>query len=268
MTHWIQNLKLNNPIIIGAGFAVAQSIIFSFMGLVVKLAAENGHHPVDMMFFRSFICLMIVTGFLALHSKLSKVRHTNFKNQIIRGVVGSIGMVLTFAAFAMLPLSEVQSLLFAAPIFVVALSYPLLREKVGIYRASAAIIGFCGVLIIIQPDSISNFAGGLVGLTAAVFHALVMIILRWLGKTEDPYVTIFYFSVISTAMMIPVLPIYFTMPTMFTGFLLGMTGVLAFCLQVCLTKSYIYADASVIAPITYLNLLWSVILDLAIFGYC
>lgn len=262
----VKNLTPKNPVLIGVGFAVAQSLLFAAMGLLVKLATQT-HHPVEAMFFRSFVALLICTAVLYSMGKLPLVKKANLRNQFIRGIIGTTGMVFTFLAFKMLPLSEVQSLLFAAPLFVVALSFPLLKEKVGIYRTSAAIIGFIGVLLIVQPGAISNFTGGLVGLSAAFFHASIMIILRWLGKSEEPLVTVFYFSLISSVATIIVMPFFFNMPSFYTLFLLVMIGVTAFFLQICLTKSYTYADASVIAPITYLNMLWALLLDFFIWGY-
>jgi drug/metabolite transporter (DMT)-like permease len=259
-------LQGNNPVLIGAAFAVAQSIMFAFMGLFVKLATDI-HHPVEAMFFRSFVCLILCTITLRSIGKLYMIKSANLRNQMIRGVVGSIGMVLTFFALKMLPLSEIQSLLFAAPIFVVLLSYPLLKEKVGIYRIAAAMAGFCGILLIVQPGAISSFAGGMVGIAAAFFHALIMVILRWLGKSEEPFVTVFYFSLISSVLVIPALPFFFTMPSLYSLFLLVMIGVCAFALQICLTKSYIYADATIIAPITYLNMLWALLLDFFVWGF-
>lgn len=259
-------LQGNNPVLIGVSFAVLQSIMFAFMALFVKLATEI-HHPVEAMFFRSFICLILCAITLRGIGKLYMVKSANLRNQMIRGLVGSVGMVLTFFAVKMLPLSEIQSLLFAAPIFVVLLSYPLLKEKVGAYRILAAIAGFCGILLIVQPGAISSFAGGMVGIAAAFFHALIMIILRWLGKSEEPFVTVFYFSLISSALALPALPFFFTMPDLYSLALLLMIGVCAFALQICLTKSYTYADATVIAPITYLNMIWALSLDFFVWGF-
>ncbi len=258
--------RINNPIAIGASFAVGQTITFALMGLLVKLVTET-HHPFEAMFSRSFFCLIICTLALASLGKLPKLRQANMRNQFIRGTIGTIGMVFTFYAFKMLPLSEVQSILFAAPIFVVAMSYPVLRERVGPWRSGAALAGFLGVLLIVQPGAISNFSGGLVALAAAFFHAAIMVILRWLGKSEEPLVTVFYFSLISSLAILPFMLMNFHVPTLQTGFMLVMVGVVAFCLQFCLTKSYIYADASIIAPITYLNMLWALMLDFFIWGY-
>ena len=247
----------------GVAFAFAQTICASFVGLFAKLASEH-QHPTEVMFYRSFICLLIVTAVLTATKRLPLLKKANIKNQMIRGVIGSMGMVATFWGFSVLPLSELQSLLFAAPIFVAALSYPLLKEKVGIYRTSATIVGFMGVLMIVQPGVISSFMGGMIGLIAAFFHAAIILILRWLGKTEEPIVTVFYFALISTIIMTPVMPFTMSWPTPEAlGYLL-MVGVSVFFLQMSLTKAYVYADATVIAPITYVTLLWMLMFDIVI----
>lgn len=260
-------LQIKNPVLLGVGFAILQSIQFSVMGAIVRGVADT-HHPVESMFYRSLICLIFAFIALAAAGKLYKLRGANMKAQTIRGLVGSIGMLLTFLAFAMLPLSEVQSILFAAPIFVVALSWPVLKERVGPYRIGAALFGFCGILLIVQPGAISSLSGGLVALCAAFFHAAVILILRKIGKSEDALVTVFFFSLISTISTLPALPFFFTMPAGWLDLLaLVSIGALAFGLQYCLTKSYIYADATIIAPVTYLNMIWALMLDLFLWNH-
>lgn len=255
----------NNPVAIGVAFAIVQSVCASFVGLFAKLASEI-HHPTEVMFYRSFFCLILAVAFLASQKRLSSIKDANKKNQLIRGVVGSCGMVLTFFGFAMLPLSEIQSILFAAPIFVAALSYPVLGEKVGKYRIIATLIGFGGVLMIVQPGVISSFSGGMVALGAAFFHAAIMLILRWLGRTEEPMITVFYFALISTVIMAPVMPFMASALTAQSLFYLLMLGISVFFLQISLTKAYVYADATIIAPITYISLLWMILMDLSIWG--
>lgn len=256
----------NNNVLIGVSFALLQTIMASLVGLFAKLASEI-HHPTEVMFYRSFFCLIIAFAYLYFTKNAHKIKTANLKNQIVRGTVGSMGMILTFWAFATMPLSELQSLLFAAPIFVVALSYPVLGEKVGKYRIIATLTGFCGVLLVIQPGVISSATAAILGLSAAFFHAAIMLILRWLGKTEDPMITVFYFALISTCIMLPVMPFTFTMPTLYSFGLLLLVGFSVFGLQVALTKSYVYADAAVIAPIGYTTLLWMIILDMSIWGF-
>lgn len=261
----LQKFK-QNPVLIGISFALFQTICAALVGMFAKLSSDF-HHPTEVMFYRSFFCLLIVTAVLAASKKLHLLKTANIRNQTIRGVIGSMGMIATFWSFAILPLSEIQSILFAAPIFVAALSFPILKEKVGIYRTAATIVGFIGVLLIVQPGVISSFMGGMLGLVAAFFHAAIILILRWLGKTEEPIVTVFYFALISTIIMLPVMPFTMSMPSLHSLGLLSMVGISVFGLQMSLTKAYVYADATVIAPITYISLLWMLIMDFLIWDF-
>ncbi len=254
-----------NPVMFGIALGIAQTLAFSVLTLLIKLVQDE-HHPVDMLLYRNSICTAIAFIFLIFIGKVHAIRKANLKRQIIRGVVGSTGMILTFVTFAMLPLTEAQSLLFAAPLFVVLLSYPLLKEKVGIFRTSAAIVGFLGVMLIMQPGTISSFIGGLFGLATALSHACVMITLRWLGRTEDPFVTIFYFSLISLIVILPFVPFYWTPPSAEMLVYLISLGIVAFFVQYFLTKAYFMAPASVIAPLIYFNLLWAMLIDIMILG--
>lgn len=250
----------------GIGFALGQSVFFSMLALMVKLASKD-HHTIDVMFWRSFVCFLGIALILKVMGDWSTIYKANMKRQLIRGVVGTIGMLLTFWAFSLLPLSQVQSLLFAAPLFVVALSYPVLGEKVGVYRAAAACVGFVGVLMIVQPSAINSVLGGVVGLGAAFMHATIMLMLRFLGRSEEPLVTVFYFSLISSVLMLPVLPFFWSMPSLMNFTYLVLSGVFALGTQICLTKSYVYAPAAILAPVTYLNLLWAVLFDLFLWDY-
>lgn len=262
----MKNPLRDNFVLAGVLLIVLQSLFFSVMGLFIKLASEH-HHTIDVVFYRNVISMALVFALLAATGKLDVLRKVNVKRQFTRGTIGTVAMILTFATFAVLPLSEAQSLFFTAPLFVVALSWPLLKEKVGPYRAIATIVGFGGVLLILQPGTISSVPGALMGLGAAFGHASVMLCLRWLGRTENPVATIFYFSLVSTIWILPAMPFVWKVPTGETLLYLFAIGALAALLQYCLTKAYTLAPAAVLAPVTYLNLLWATLIDVTIYGY-
>mgnify|MGYP006269768039 CR=1 FL=1 len=234
--------------------------------MLIKLVSDN-HQPVDILLYRNVICTAIAFLFLVFTHRLARIRKASLKRQGIRAIAGTVGMVLTFTAFSILPLTEAQSLMFAAPLFVVVLSYPLLREKVGIYRAAAAVTGFLGVLLILQPGTISSFAGGIVGLAMALAHAFVAIILRWLGKTEDPFVTIFYFSLFSLLVILPFVPFFWSPPTAVDLVFLCMIGVTSFLVQFFLTKAMFLVPAAAAAPVSYFSMIWALLIDLMVLGF-
>lgn len=266
MSGRIRGVFAENPVALGVLFGICQSFCAVLMGLLIKLASPE-HHFVDAMFYRNFVSALVLLAVIWFQGELSKIPKANKKRQLVRGMLGTYGMVFTFAAYVYLPLTEVQSLLFTAPLFVVVLSYPLLKEKVGVYRGLATLVGFCGVMLILQPGGISSAMGGIIGLLAATGHAAVMILLRYLGRSEEPYVTAFYFSAISTVLVLPFMPFYASMPSAYTFLVLVMIGFVAAALQICLTKAYFLAPASIIAPVTYTSMIWAMLFDFFLWGY-
>lgn len=255
-----------NPVVLGMLYALGQSLCFAGVSLCVKLASAE-HSTVEALFYRNFTSFLIIAGILAGLGQLHKVKGAHLKWQFARAFIGSSSMFVTFLAFEELPLSEAQALLFAAPLFVVALSYPVLKEKVGPWRMGAALAGFAGVLLIVQPGAISSNVGAMYALVAAFGHAAVMLLLRHIGKSEDALVTVFYFSGLGTLMVLPFLPFAFTWPTGDMMFVFAALGGLAAVLQIFLTRSYQLAPAAALAPVTYLNLLWAVGFDFFLWGH-
>jgi len=255
-----------HPIFLGACFAFVQTILFAFIGVFVRLASET-HHVMDIMFYRMVIGLLAFTIILSVKKNgWQNVRQANLKRQIIRAIVGTATMVAAFATFSYLTLSEAQSLFYAGPLFALFLSYPLLKEKVGLYRASAAILGFLGVILIAQPANISSFIGGILGILTALGFAGVTITLRWLGKTENAIVTAFYFTLFGTIITLPFTIFVWSMPSAQSFFYIIIISLIAVGVQITITKAYFLAPPSVIAPITYLCLIWSIALDVIIWG--
>lgn len=257
----MRNYFQDKPIMLGVAFAFVETILFAFVGLFVRLASE-AHHTMDIMMYRHGIGLAVFALILSFRKDgWKKARQANMKLQLLRAVVGTLAMVGAFATFSYLSLSEAQSLFYAGPLFALFLSYPLLKEKVGWRRMSAAAVGFIGVLLIAQPANISSLIGGVMGIATAVGFAGVMIVLRWLGKTEDVFVTAFYFALFGTVMILPFQPFFWVMPSVETLLYMSAAGLIAVGVQITLTKAYFLAPPSVIAPVTYLCLLWSIVLD-------
>src|SRR3546814_2024664 len=122
-------------------------------------------------------------------------------------LMGLAGMACNFGAMILLPMAEATTISLSVPIFAVIFAAILLGEATGWQRWSAVILGFVGVLVVLDP--LSSFAGGfgglhgvgaLVALTGAIMTALITIAVRDLGRTENAATIVFWFSLLS---MIP-----------------------------------------------------------------
>src|SRR3546814_15210314 len=121
-------------------------------------------------------------------------------------------MFCFFYAYSRMPLAEAVAIGFAAPVFVVALSVPLLGERVGPRRSTAVLVGFAGVMIMLQPGPDLFRSIDLVPLLGTVFFAVTMIVLRKLGRTETSASVAFTFTLPCTLISALDLPFVWVRP--------------------------------------------------------
>lgn len=250
----------------GVVYMVIQTILLVCIGVLVKMLTDHGHAPIEISFWRSALMLIPLLIIMRFNGSLYKIKTANVKAQILRGATGTTTMLLMFFTYAYLPLAEAQILFFTTPLFVIALSWPILGEKVGLYRSLATIIGFIGVAFMLQPGSISSFTGALFGLASALGMCCVTLLLRTLGRTQDPWVTIFFFALVGMVMLLPIVPFYWQAITPQSMLLLSGVSFLALANQYFLTKALIAAPPSITSPISYISLLWAVLFDFVIWS--
>ena len=199
--------------------------------------------------------------------KLSILLLTNkLSLQIIRPAFLICSISSLFLGLTYLPIAEATAIGFVAPLFITALSVPILREKVGIHRWSAVIIGFLGVIIIVRPGTEFWHIASIMPLLGAFFFALFQILTRLLSTTENTYTTLFYTglgglgwsSLMVPFVWSPMLKIHF-----FVFFSIGIMGAIA---HLCMISAFDRAEASFLAPYNYTKLLWVAVLGYIIFG--
>jgi drug/metabolite transporter (DMT)-like permease len=184
-------------------------------------------------------------------------------------------MFLNFASLARLALAEATAITFAGPLITVVLAAILLKERVRIYRWSAVIVGFLGVLVMLTPHlDVGRMAthtpaetlGALFALSGAFCNAAAVIQTRRLTDTETTSSIVIYFSLVCALAGLVTLPFGWTMPSSWELFALVATGVLGGLAHLLLTESYRYAPASVVAPFDYTSIVWAFVLGYAMFG--
>jgi drug/metabolite transporter (DMT)-like permease len=177
------------------------------MSALIKLAAGRGIHLLEIMFWRQFLTIPIVLAWVLATSGITSLATHRPGTHFLRGLYGTIGMVLNFGAVILLPLAEATTINFTVPIWAVLLSIVLLKERVGIWRWSAVILGFAGILVIAQPGG-GHFPlyGALVALGGAFMIALISIQIADLNRTERPLTIVFYFALFSAPLAALSLP--------------------------------------------------------------
>jgi drug/metabolite transporter (DMT)-like permease len=237
------------------------------MSALIKLASDRGIHLLEIMFWRQFITLPILLVWLWGVGNLAVLATKRPGRHFIRGLYGTIGMVLNFGAVIMLPLAEATTLNFTAPIWATVLSMILLKDKVGPWRWSAVVLGFAGILIIAQPGGGHiPLAGALVALGGAFMIALISIQIADLGRTEKPTTIVFYFALFSAPITALSLP-FVAQAHDTTGWLLllaiGISGSIG---QLLLTAALRFGKVASVIVMDYSALFWATIYGFVLFG--
>jgi len=234
------------------------ALSFSFMGVMVK---NLSHLPfVEAVFFRNVVSVIIAASMI-LYKKIPIVQSKkNLKLLIARSVIGLMGVTAYFYSIQNMPLADSAILNKMSPFFVLIFAFILLKERINKYQILTVILAFIGIAFVIKPELDSNILPSLVGLGAAITAGLAYTIIRMLSGKEHPTTIVFFFSVISVLVMLPLLIIYYVQPSTTDFIYLILTGVFAAIGQYCLTYSYKFAKASEVSIYSYATVIFSAIL--------
>lgn len=261
------NAVSQNRPLAGIVTRLAAMLSLAFMFAFVKLAGEQGVHVTESLFYRQLIAMPLIC-FLIWRSQGGWPSIISNKHglHMLRSALGIFAMGLNFWAMTLLPLADATTISFTVPIFATLFAALVLREKVGIRRWSAILIGFVGVLIVVQPGgSMIPAFGAAVALGGALVTAAVTMVIRMLGRTETSVVTIFWFSVYTLPALTVCAFIYGGGHDAKTwGYLLGV-GIFGALGQLCITQSLRYAPVSTIVPMDYSALIWATLFGIVIF---
>ncbi len=194
-----------------------------------------------------------------------RFQRPDWRLQAIRSAFGWGGVTLMFAAVAFIPLSDATAISFLNPVFAMLLAIPLLGERVGRVRWSAAAIALAGALILLRPGPDSFQPAALLALGAAVLLGVEIICIKKLSGREPAFQILLINNAIGlTISTLAVVPVW-QMPTPGQWAALAGIGVLMASAQVCFVNSVARADASLVVPFSYATLVFATLYDFALF---
>lgn len=238
--------------------------VFTVMSAFIK--AADRVPAGEAMFFRSIMALPIILVWLVTHGGIAQgIRTRSVRNHAVRGIVGSCAMGLGFAGLKYLPLPEVTAIRFVTPIAMVVLAAFILGERVRLVRIAAVALGFGGVVIIVAPRlsvglGSAEALGVVLVLGSACLAALAQVFVKGMAAQESTTAIVFWFSTTATVLSLLTVPFGWVLPTGYEAALLIGAGVIGGLGQILLTSSYRFAEAGVLAPFTYVSMLWSVVI--------
>ena len=187
--------------------------------------------------------------------------------QLLRSGALLIATICFFGGLRYLPLAEASAITYLGPLFVVALSGPLLDEQPTRARWIASLVGFAGILILVRPGSAVFHPAALLLVLAAFCNALYFIGTRKLAD-ESPYTTLFYSALVGTVGLSFALPwqLEAEAPGFSHGALFLLLGLFAGVGHWFVISAYQLAPASMLTPFTYLQMIWATLYGFAVFG--
>lgn len=183
-----------------------------------------------------------------------------------RSVLPLATTTLVIVGIRFIPLADATAILFVAPLVMTALSVPLLRERVGIHRWIAVVVGFIGVLIITRPGYGGFGLSAAILVAGACLSALYQLLTRVLRSTETPEAMIFYTALIGTLVAAVALPFDWVTPDLKGWGFLAASGLIYGLGQVLLVKAFSEAEASLLAPFLYAQILGAALIGYLVFG--
>jgi drug/metabolite transporter (DMT)-like permease len=241
--------------LLGIAFGLASVVLFSAQALVVKLVGDR--YPMnEIVFFRHAFALAPAIILVMRQGGWQTLRTGRLPMHLARMAAGMSSMLLGFYALLLIPLADATVYNFLAPLLITALSVPLLGERVGIHRWSAVLIGFVGVVIMMQPGQGTLEWGAIIALAGAFCSAFVNLTMRMLGATETAASTTFMYTGMSFVVFSVSLLFAWTTPTFIDFLILASLGLGGGIAQYWYTMSLRYAPSALIAPLGYTSLLW------------
>ncbi|UVF19540.1 DMT family transporter [Microvirga terrae] len=248
----------------GVLFAIAANGLFATSDTLVKLLSLR--YPIFQIIAMQAGVACIVVGIVIWRDKacrLSAVR--NPKMLIGRGFLAGIGTVSGFYAFSLLPLADVYAITFGSPLVVTVAAAWLLGERTGPARWGAILVGFSGILIMVQPGYTALSLGHLAAFLNVFVGAGVILIMRTIGSQENRAIMV---AAVMAGQLTASLPgMYLSHAPAWSDLgLVTLSGFVMVSAQFLMLEALRRAPASSVAPMQYTKLVWALPIGLFVFG--
>ena len=260
--------KSDNPIL-GIILILAAFFIFSFIAASGKWLIIAGIAPMQMVFMRYFGHFIISLAILTRNGfRVSNFCTDKYPLVILRAFFLFSSTALQFLAFQFLPLTVTSTIEFTAPIIICLLSWPMLGKRVGLFRTTAIIIGFLGVVTIIRPFGTDFHPATILSLMGASCFAVYAILSRKLAGAVSVDLMQFYSGLVGSFIVLPLIFFIWTNPSnTFDWIVLILIGFFGWLGHQLLTSAHSFGEANLLTPFGYSFIIYSAIWSFIISNY-
>jgi len=254
----------DRPLVAIGLFSLSMMIFSSTDGAAKYLSADIA--PQQIIFLRYVVVSVLILLFCICRGQRNLLKTAQPKLQILRGLCMASSGLLIYFALKHLPLELCAAISFVSPLFVTALSIPLLGERVGLRRWIAVLIGLLSVLIILRPGGVSFQLAMLLPLGASLCWATGLTLTRLMRDREQALTVLAWSSLVGVVALSPLVWSVWLTPNASQWMILILLGVFNGLGQYLVIRAFMLASASLLAPFSYSIIIWSMLIGLIVFN--
>ena len=220
--------------------------------------------PVEIAWLRFAMFVLIMAVVLIRHPRALKSLNPGI--QTVRALAMLTSSLFFITGLQYLPIAEASATAFIAPIFVTGLSIAFLGEKVGRRRWIATLVGLAGVMIIVRPGTAAFHPAAILPILSALGWACTLVLTRRISGGDSVITTMSYTAIVCFMVLSAFVPLYWVTPTWQQVAIGACIGIAATTGHWIVVLAFRYADASVLAPFSYSQLVWVTLLGFAMFS--
>jgi drug/metabolite transporter (DMT)-like permease len=244
---------------------VCSTLFLSSSDAMAKYLARS-LPAVEIGWIRFLVFVLILLPVVLAPSSGNVMRSTRPLLQVCRGLGLLCSSIFFIIGLSYLPIAEASATSFIAPVFVTGLSIVFLAEKVGIRRWIATVAGLVGVLIIVRPGTSAFHPATMFPILSALGWATALVLTRKITGGDRAITTMTYSAIVGFLIMSVLVPFYWVTPTPQQVALGVGVGVASTVGHWIVVQAFRFADASVLAPFSYVQLVWVALLGYFVFG--
>lgn len=250
----------------GAYCMIVGSLLLTSQDAITKWMTSS-YHAGEILFYRGIFTFIPIIFLVLWAGDIKLLRTRRFNSTFLRAVLGSATSVFVVLSFTYLPLATALAIIFLSPIMLTALSVPILGEKVGWRRWGAVFVGFCGVLLIIQPGQGGVWLYFLIPLFTAFLATMRDIVTRQM-KGGDTSLSILFYSMIVAVLTGGIsLPVFgFSLPNWNDIILFAAAGIMVSVSHLLIIQALLFAPGATVAPFKYLSLVYAAVIGYMVWG--
>ena len=245
---------------------IVAGLAFALMGVFVKVASPH-FATAELVFWRALVQALVALAMLRYAGQ--SVRTARLGMHVHRGVAGFVSLFMFFYALTALPVATAMTLNYSSPLFLAILLAALARERPGAKLVGTVVLGFAGVVLLLQPTfAADQWWPGFVGLASGAISAVAYWNVRELVKADEPEArVVFYFGAFALlGALVWMAPQRWHPPGADTWWMLAGVGGLGALGQVAMTRAYGHGSTLVTAALSYSGIVFSSVIGVAWFG--